>query len=57
MADKNQEPTQQAQPRKGELAEIPLPTRKDVVDLMKGVSGRRSQGDEPKTSEDEPSEG
>jgi hypothetical protein len=55
MADRNQEPKQQTQPRKGELAEIPVPTRKDVFDLMKGVSGRRSQGDEPKTSEDESS--
>jgi hypothetical protein len=55
MADKKPEPTQKTQPKKGDPVEIPVPTRKDVLDLMKGVSGRRSQGDEPR--ENESSEG
>jgi hypothetical protein len=55
MADEKQEPTQKTQPKRGEPGEIPVPTRQDVLDLMKDVSGRRSQGDEPR--ENESSEG
>jgi hypothetical protein len=55
VADKKPEPTQKTQPEKGEPVEIPIPARKDVLDLMKGVSERRSQGDEPR--ENESSEG
>ena len=56
MADKKPEATQKTQPNKGEPNEILPPTREDVEDFIKGVSGHRSQGDEPK-GKDQPSEG
>jgi hypothetical protein len=51
MPDKKSEPTQKTQPKKGEPVEIPVPTSRDVLDLMKRVSGRRSQGDKPRENE------
>lgn len=40
-------PTQKTQPRKkgAKPVEIPVPVRKDVFDLMRAVSGKRSAND------------
>jgi hypothetical protein len=43
--DEQQEPTQKTQPKKGKPVEIPVPTRKEVFDLMRAVSGKRSTPD------------
>jgi hypothetical protein len=40
--------TQKTRPKKGKPVEIPVPTRKQVFDLIEGVSGRRrSAGKKP----------
>jgi len=33
--------TQQTRPKKGKPVEIPVPTHKEVEDLMRGVTGKR----------------
>ncbi len=33
--------TQKTRPKKGKPLEIPVPTRKEVADLMRGVTGLR----------------
>lgn len=35
------QPTQKTQPKKGKPVEVPVPTRKEVEDLMRGVTGQR----------------
>lgn len=35
------QPIQQTQPKKGKPAEIPVPTRNEVQDFMRGVAGER----------------
>jgi hypothetical protein len=39
--------TQKTRPKKGKPVEIPIPTRKDVEDLMRGVTGPRAMPDAP----------
>jgi hypothetical protein len=42
MADKDDaQPTQKTQPKKGKPVEIPVPKRKEVLEFMRGVSGKR----------------
>ena len=43
MADMKRQPerTQKTRPKKGKPVEIPIPTRKQVFDLIEGVSGKR----------------
>ena len=41
MADKQPEPKQKTRPKKGKPIEIPIPTRKEVFDLIDGVTGKR----------------
>jgi hypothetical protein len=36
------EPTQKTRPKKGKPVDIPIPTRKEVFDLMRSVTGKRS---------------
>ena len=36
------EPTQKTRPKKGKPIEIPIPTRKEVSDLMRKVAGKPS---------------
>jgi hypothetical protein len=40
--DEPKQPTQRTRPKKGKPVEIPVPTRKEVEDFMRGVSGKRS---------------
>jgi hypothetical protein len=35
---------QKTQPKKGKPIEIPIPTRKEVFDFMRGVTGKRPSG-------------
>lgn len=44
--DSDSEPKQQTRPKKGKPLEIPVPTRKEVFDLMRGVSGKRPSDDD-----------
>ena len=41
VTEKKREPTQKTRPKKGKPVEIPVPTRKEVFDLIEGVSGKR----------------
>jgi hypothetical protein len=42
MADNHDaEPTQETQPKKGQPVKIPVPKRKEVFELLRGVSGKR----------------
>lgn len=43
MADTDSQKTQKTRPRKkgAKPVEIPVPTRKEVFDLMRGVTGKR----------------
>lgn len=43
--NEKREPTQKTRPKKGKPVEIPVPTRKEVEDFLKGVTGRRSSAD------------
>ena len=52
MAEPKQDPTQKTRPqgkdkkgRRYKPADIPVPTRKEVFDLMRAVSGKRSTPD------------
>lgn len=47
MAGNKPERTQETQPKKAgaKSVEIPVPTRKDVEDFMKGVTGQRPSED------------
>lgn len=40
------EPTQKTQPKKGKAIEIPVPTRKEVFDFMRSVTGKRPSADD-----------
>jgi hypothetical protein len=40
MAEKPK-PTQKTRPKRGKPIEIPVPTRKEVEDFMRGVTGKR----------------
>lgn len=56
MPDSPQNPTQQTRPKgidkktgkRAKPAEIPVPTRREVFDLMRSVSGPRSVSDDAK---------
>ncbi len=42
MGDKQDpQPTQKTRPKKGKPVEVPIPTHKEVEDLMRGVTGLR----------------
>lgn len=41
MAEKRSPEIQKTRPNKGKPVEIPVPTRKEVFDLIEGVPGRR----------------
>lgn len=38
---KEEAPSQPTQPKRGKPIEIPVPTRKEVFDFMRGVTGKR----------------
>jgi hypothetical protein len=46
MADKptDHEPRQKTRPKRGKPIDIPVPTRKEVEDFMRGATGKRSSG-------------
>ena len=50
MRDKREDspPSQGTRPKRGKSVEIPVPTRKEVFDLMEGVTGKRPSDGSPK---------
>jgi len=39
--DHDAQPTQKTQPKKGKPIDVPVPTRKEVFDFMRSVTGKR----------------
>ena len=47
MPPRDSEPKQKTRPKKGKPIEIPIPTRKEVSDLMRKVAGKPPSASRP----------